>query len=66
MPARGCQSVTILAQTAEKADVLATTVFLLGPERGLAFIEEQTSIEGMIVNAEGEIVLSSGFSLKPQ
>ena len=66
MPARGCQSVTILAQTAEKADVLATTVFLLGPQRGLAFIEEQTSIEGMIVNSNGKIILSSGFSFKPQ
>jgi thiamine biosynthesis lipoprotein len=66
MPARECQSVTILAETAEEADVWATTVFLLGPERGLAFIEEETSIEGMIVNADGEIILSSGFSLNPQ
>lgn len=64
MPARECQSVTILADTAEEADVLATSVFAMGPVRGLAFIEEQANVEGMIVRSDGEIIRSSGFSFK--
>lgn len=65
-PVRQCQSATILAQTAEIADVLATAVFIMGPIQGLAFIEEQADIEGMIVRADGEILLSSGFSFQPK
>ncbi len=62
IPAGECQSVTILAKTAEVADVFATAVFVMGPENGLAFIEERTDIEGMIIRADGEILTSSGFS----
>jgi thiamine biosynthesis lipoprotein len=61
-PARGCQSVTILAETAEVADVFATAAFIMGAQRGLEFIEERPDIEGMIVRADGEILTSSGFS----
>jgi thiamine biosynthesis lipoprotein len=64
MPTRECQSVTIVAQTAEVADVLATAVFVMGPVRGREFIEEQTDVEGMIVRDDGEIISSSGFSLE--
>ena len=64
MPARECQSVTILAQTAEAADVLATSVFLMGPEQGMAFIEGQPEVEGMIVRSDGAFINSSGFSLR--
>lgn len=64
MPARECQSVTILTDTAEKADVLATSVFIMGPQQGIAFIEEQTDVEGMIIRADGEIIQSSGFSFE--
>ena len=66
LPARSCQSVTILAPTAEQADVMATAVFIMGPERGLKFIEAHADIEGMIVDARGELVKSSGFSFQPK
>jgi thiamine biosynthesis lipoprotein len=65
MPARGCQSVTILTKTAEAADVYSTAVFIMGPERGLAFIEKDPDLEGMIVRADGDIVTSSGFRYTP-
>jgi thiamine biosynthesis lipoprotein len=65
MPARGCQSVTILTKTAEAADVYSTAVFIMGPEQGLAFIEEDPDLEGMIVRADGGIVTSSGFRYTP-
>ncbi|PIE33879.1 hypothetical protein CSA56_09310 [candidate division KSB3 bacterium] len=65
MPARECQSVTIIAQTAEQADTLATAVFVMGPDRGLAFIERQEDVEGMIIQASGEVIVSSGFTFQP-
>ncbi|MCP4405800.1 MAG: FAD:protein FMN transferase, partial [bacterium] len=61
-----CQSVTILAPSTEQADVMATAVFIMGPEQGLEFIETHADIEGMIVDAHGEIVKSSGFSFQPK
>jgi thiamine biosynthesis lipoprotein len=65
IPARGCQSVTILAKRAEVADVFATAAFIMGPQRGLKFIEERPDIEGMIIRSDGEILTSSGFSFEP-
>ena len=64
-PARGCQSVTILTGTAEAADVYSTAVFIMGPEQGLAFIEEHSELEGMIVRVDGSIATSSGFAYTP-
>jgi thiamine biosynthesis lipoprotein len=52
MPARGAVSATILAKTALEADVLATAVFVLGPEKGLGLIERLGGVEG-IIYAEG-------------
>lgn len=54
MPARGTVSVTILAQTALEADVLATAVFVLGPEKGLSLIERLGGVEGIIYAEEPE------------
>lgn len=48
MPARGAVSVTILANTALEADILATAVFVLGPEKGMALIEQLGGVEGII------------------
>ena len=66
MPARECQSVTILARTAEIADVMATAVFVMGPERGLAFMNEHPEIEGMIVRADEKFLFSEGFVFQPK
>ena len=66
MPARECQSVTILAQTAEKADTLATAVFIMGPIRGLEFLEKHADLEGMIIQADGEAIVSSRVHLSTE
>ena len=63
-PVRDCQSVTILAPTAEIADVFATAVFVMGAERGKAFLETQPDVSGLIVRADGSIVTSAGFVLQ--
>lgn len=64
-PAQGCQSVTILAPTAEMADALSTSVFLMGVDAGMRFIETQEGVDAMIVGNDGKAVFSSGFSLQP-
>jgi thiamine biosynthesis lipoprotein len=58
MPARECQSVTILAPSAMDADALATTVFVLGPKKGFALIEKMPGVHAIIVDRRGSVLLS--------
>jgi len=53
-PARGCQSVTVLAPTATEADACATAAFVLGPAKGLAFLRARPGVRGVIIGADGE------------
>lgn len=55
-------SVTIIAPQAIDADALATSVFVLGKEKGLKLIEEIEFAEGLIITANRTIHKSSGFS----
>jgi thiamine biosynthesis lipoprotein len=48
-PARGCVSVTIVAPSAMEADALSTAIFVMGPERGMALIQELPGVEGVII-----------------
>jgi len=54
-------SVTIIADTAIEADALATSVFVLGPEKGLELIESLENVEGLLITKDREIIKSSGF-----
>lgn len=67
-PAWECQSVTIVAKTGPPAggdaDILSTTVFVLGPEKGMELIERLPDIEGLIVKNDGEVIFSSGMKDK--
>jgi thiamine biosynthesis lipoprotein len=60
-PARGCQSVTIVAESAAIADALSTGVFILGPSAGMTLIEKLPNVEGVIVSDHGELLVSSGL-----
>ncbi|MDD5435603.1 MAG: FAD:protein FMN transferase, partial [Nitrospira sp.] len=64
MPARGCMSVTILAPDTMTSDALSTAVFVLGPEKGMQLIRLLPGVEGIIVDSEGNIHYSTGFSEK--
>ena len=63
-PADECQSVTIVAKEATFADGLATGIFVLGPKEGMALIENLEGVEGVIVNKEGDVSVSSGLVSK--
>ena len=61
VPAGGCRSVTIVARSATTADVLSTGVFIMGPSAGMALIEKLPDVEGVIVTASNEVLVSSGL-----
>lgn len=64
MPARKSRSVTIIAKDPTLADALSTAVFVMGPKDGMALIEELPDVEGLIVDADGKVLLSTGFKGK--
>ena len=63
-PPHNCQGVTILAESTLAADALATAVFILGPDKGMKLIETLPKVEGIIVDNQGEVTLSSGLPSK--
>jgi thiamine biosynthesis lipoprotein len=60
-PARGCRSVTLVTERAIIADALAKGVFILGPDEGMALIERTPGVQGVIVGARNEVLISSGL-----
>ncbi len=54
-------SVTIMADTAMEADAIATSVFVLGEEKGMELIESLDGVEGLLITEEREMIRSSGF-----
>jgi thiamine biosynthesis lipoprotein len=60
-PARGCQSVTVIAREGVWADGLDTGIFVMGPERGMELVEHLADVEAIIVDAEGRMLVSSGL-----
>lgn len=66
MPANESVSVTVQADNATRADALATAVFVLGPEKGLAMVEKMPGVEGAIIfkGADGKLDVSVSSGLK--
>ena len=63
-PSRGVVSVTVVAPTAEDADAVSTTVFVLGRARGMEFMKRIPGVDGFIVYEQGDslgIDFSPGF-----
>ena len=66
-PARGCVSVTVWTKTAMDADIMATAIFVLGPQKGLKLVENMDDVEALIFfERDGSIrnVMSSGVKDK--
>jgi thiamine biosynthesis lipoprotein len=60
-PARGSQSVTVIAKEGTMADGLDTGIFVLGPEQGMALVERLPGVEAIIIDQDGKITVSSGL-----
>jgi thiamine biosynthesis lipoprotein len=63
-PADGCQSVTIIGKDGMTTDGLATAVFVLGPDKGYALCQKLEGVECLIVDSEGNMILSSGLKAR--
>jgi len=60
-PARGCQSVTVIAREGVWADGLDTGIFIMGAELGMRLVETLPDVEAIIVDADGRLLVSSGL-----
>lgn len=60
-PAERSIAVTVVAPTAMDADALATGLFVLGPERGIALVETLDGVEALITDPDQVRHASSGF-----
>ncbi len=49
---------------AADADALATALFVMEISQGLEFVESQPEVEAILVDADGEVTLSSGLRLQ--
>jgi len=56
-----CKSITAVAANATDADAYATAIAVLGPERGMALVEEVPDLEAIIITRDDEVLVSSGL-----
>ncbi|WP_452230096.1 FAD:protein FMN transferase [Lacinutrix sp. MEBiC02404] len=63
-PSKGILSVSIFTKSAELADALATSVFVMGVEVGLDFINQLKGVECIIVDGNNQIITSNNIALK--
>jgi thiamine biosynthesis lipoprotein len=60
--ARASWSVTILGPDATFTDAMSTSVFVLGPDRGLALIDRLPGIDAIVIDADGELRYSADLA----
>jgi thiamine biosynthesis lipoprotein len=65
-PASGMISATVFAPSAELADALATSVFVMGTETALDFINQLDGIECILIDSEGKIFSSQNIDINKQ
>jgi thiamine biosynthesis lipoprotein len=62
-PSSGIVSASVFASKAELADALATSVFVMGVDVGLDFIEQLKGVECILVDDSGKIHTSKGIEI---
>lgn len=65
-PTRGIVSVTIFSPSAELADAIATSVFVMGIEVGLDRINQLPHLDGIIVDDQGGLHYSKNIKIHAQ
>ncbi|MDA3904809.1 MAG: FAD:protein FMN transferase [Bacteroidales bacterium] len=65
-PSSGIISATVFAPSAELADALATSVFVMGIEVGLNRINQLPKVECIIIDEEGNIYKSNNIKIEKQ
>ncbi|MBI5756258.1 MAG: FAD:protein FMN transferase [Nitrospirae bacterium] len=64
-PARGFQSVSIIARDSTTSDALSTAIFAMGPDKGLKLVEKLNDVEAVIVREDGRTDMSSRLKEHP-
>lgn len=62
-PVTGLKSVSIFCTNTELADALATAVFVMGKERGLALINQLNGIECLLIDDKNELHTSENLKI---
>jgi FAD:protein FMN transferase len=65
-PTTGIKSATIVCTNAELGDALATTMFVLGQDEGLALINQLNGIECLLITDNDELISSNNLSINFQ
>jgi thiamine biosynthesis lipoprotein len=60
--ARKCRSVTIISGNATRTDALTKSVFIMGPEDGIAFIDTLPDVDAVAVAPDGRVIYSKGLA----
>lgn len=63
-PSFGIVSVSVFAKKAELADALATSIFVMGVDVGLDFINQLNGVDCIIVDDTGRVNSSNGIEIK--
>ncbi|MFK5877909.1 MAG: FAD:protein FMN transferase [Flavobacteriaceae bacterium] len=63
-PSSGIISVSVFAPKAELADALATSIFVMGLDVGLDFVNQLRNIDCIVVDDKGKIHSSEGIEIK--
>ena len=59
--ARASQSATVIGPDATLTDALSTSVFILGPQKGIALIERLPGFDAVVIDAAGKLHYSAGL-----
>ncbi|MCB0464508.1 MAG: FAD:protein FMN transferase [Aequorivita sp.] len=62
-PSTGILSATIFTNTAELADALATSIFVMGVDTGMDFVNQLHGVECIIVDKDNKIITSRNIEL---
>jgi thiamine biosynthesis lipoprotein len=60
--ARKCRSVTVISGSATRTDALTKSVFIMGPEEGIAFINTLPDVDAVAVAPDGKVIYSKGLA----
>lgn len=59
-PSEGCEAVTVLCSNPTDADAVSTAAFILGPKKGLSFIEDM-GCKGLIIDERENVKMTKGM-----
>ena len=61
LPATGARSVTIVGADATTTEGISKSVFIMGPERGIRFVESLPGTDAVIIDGDGDMHYTAGL-----